>query len=50
MGREGRRVNGGVKFVWEVAEKRRAFVEWLQRRYRDTYDRYQAESCCQTVS
>ena len=26
-----------------VAEKRRAFVEWLQRRDRVTYDRYRAQ-------
>ena len=26
-----------------VAEKRRAFEEWLQRRDRDTYDRYRAQ-------
>ena len=26
-----------------VAEKRRAFEEWLQRRYRVTYDRYRAQ-------
>ena len=34
-----------------VAEKRRAFEKWLQRRDRVTYDRYRAaESGCETGS
>ena len=33
-------VNGRV--VVSVADKRRAFEEWLERRDRDTYDRYGA--------
>ena len=33
-----------------VAEKRRAFEEWLQRRDRVTYDRYRAQSGFETDS
>ena len=33
-----------------VAKKRRAFEEWLQRRDRVTYDRYWAQSGCETSS
>ena len=41
-GREGSGVNGGsVEVGLAVAEKRRAFEEWLQRRDKNTYDRYQ---------
>ena len=41
-------MNGGMKWVAEkrreaVAEKRRAFEEWLQRRDRVTYDKYRAQ-------
>ena len=31
------------KVGWAMAEKRRAFEEWLQRRVRVTYDRYRAQ-------
>ena len=33
-----------------VAEKRRAFEEWLQRRDRVTYDRYQAQRVAAILS
>ena len=33
-----------------VVEKRRAFEEWLQRRDRVTYDRYQTKSGCESGS
>ena len=43
-GREEKGVNGGVKkFGLAVAENRRALEEWLQRRNRDTCDRYRAQ-------
>ena len=33
-----------------VAEKRRAFKEWLQRRDRDSHDSYHTQSCGETGS
>ena len=39
----GQRRKGSEEVGVAVAEKRRAFEEWLQRRDRDTYDRYREQ-------
>ena len=39
----GQRRKGNEEVGGAVAEKRRAFEEWLQRRDRVTYDRYRAQ-------
>ena len=35
---------------WAMVEKRRAFQDWLQRRDRVTYDRYQAPRVAVTLT
>lgn len=50
LGEQGR--NGSEEVGVTVAEKSRAFEEWLQRSDGDSYDRYQAQravACSETV-